>query len=663
MSLVTNNYKNLQKFTPAKVHHGLDAAANALLGKIFRHHPRMWSLRSRALAIHRSSKSLSDYSQETFSLQLTTLRERFRLNSKQDKSSIDQALSAICEASARSLGLRPYPVQIMGALAMYQGYLIEMATGEGKTLTACLPAILTGWTGHPCHIVTVNDYLAARDCRTMAPIYELCGLNAGCVTSDMQPEERRNNYKCSVTYVTSKEILADYLRDRLKLEGKDNSCRVLLDRFKNPALKCSEEPVMRGLHTAIVDEADSVLIDEAVTPLIISRPAQNDILREVIPLIHDFVSDLCPGKDYIINNKYKHILLTKKCWQKLEKSNQDIPGFWSGPSRREELIKQAISAREFYHLDDHYVLQEGKVVIVDEYTGRLMPNRSWSNGLHQMIEAKEGLELSEPTETLARLSFQRFFRFFHKLCGMSGTAQEAADEFWQIFKLPIISIPTHKPCMRKEYQDIFFASPELKWQAILEEIVAVHNSGRPVLVGTRSVEASESLAAQLAEKGIDCQVLNAVRHEMEARIVARAGEPSRITIATNMAGRGTDIKLGPGVAELGGLHVIATERHETRRVDRQLFGRCARQGDAGSSRAFVGLEDEVIRRFATRITRRTLYAALAAGLPGTVKIGKALCALAQKSAQQQAAQRRKAVLKNDLWFEKALSFSGKKHST
>ena len=662
MSLVTRDYKSLQKFNPDPVPKGLDAAANTIIGGFYRHNPKVWLLHSRALNIHRISEQLRNYSYPDFVKHINELRDKFRQKPEQKKEVVDQALGAISEAAERTLGLRPYPVQIMGALAMYQGYLIEMATGEGKTLTACLPAVLAGWSRRPCQVITVNDYLASRDAQSMAPLYKFCSLNVGCVLSEMQPEERRENYKQGVVYVTSKEILADYLRDRLKLEGRDKSCRLLLERLKSPALSCGQELVMRGLHTAIVDEADSVLIDEAVTPLIISMPTKNEIVKEVIPCIQKVAQNLAKGTDYSTDEKYKQIHLTSKGQQKIEGCKQDIPGIWRGTARCEELVQQSLSAREFYHCEQQYVIQEGKVVIVDEFTGRLMPSRSWSHGLHQMIEAKEGLEFSDPTETLARLSFQRFFRLFYKLSGMTGTAREAAGEFWQIFSLPTVFIPTNKPCIRKEYADKFFKSTQHKWQAILKEIEQVHQSGRPILVGTRSVDASEYLARKLAEKGLDCQVLNAVRHEQEAGIVARAGEYGRITIATNMAGRGTDIKLGTGVAKLGGLHVIATGRHESQRIDRQLFGRCARQGDAGSSRAFVSLEDEVVRRFLPQSVRKSLAGAITSQLPGSRVTAKKAYQLAQKSAQRQAAQRRKLVLRNDLWFEKALSFSGKKSS-
>jgi preprotein translocase subunit SecA len=322
------------------------------------------------------------------------------------------------------------------------------------------------------------------------------------------------------------------------------------------------------------------------------------------------------------------------------------------------LVQQALTAREFYHRDKQYVLEEDQVVIVDEFTGRLMPNRTWRHGLHQAVEAKEGLEVTNPSETLARLSFQRFFRFFRKLSGMTGTAREAAPEFWHIYGLPVLSIPTNRPCIREEIPDAVFPDGERKWQAIAEEVVRWNQTGRPVLVGTRSVKASEKLAAMLESRGLEFNLLNAIRHREEARIVAAAGQQGKITIATNMAGRGTDIKLGRGVAELGGLHVIATERHESGRIDRQLFGRCARQGDPGTAQAFMSAEDELIQRFVPAPMRNRLVSTIENQRVGSQRLAKTALSYAQRAAQRLAFRQRKNVLQMDTWLEEALSFTG-----
>ena len=343
----------------------------------------------------------------------------------------------LVEAADRKLGLRPYPVQVMGAMALYHGYLTEMATGEGKSLTACLPAVLAAWTGRPCHLVTVNDYLANRDAVEMRPFYAFCGVSVGSILGEMDPRLRRSNYDNGVVYTTLKELVADFLRDRLILGTMSHPYRRLLRQVLDPRFRDSEGLVLKGLDTAIVDEADSVLIDEAVTPLIISRMEENEPLVDACTRAHRIAADLHPTEDYRVDHKYKEIRFTKAGRSKLEARAQRLPGIWRGPARREELVQQSLTAREFYRKDKQYVVQDDKVVIVDEFTGRLMPNRTWRHGLHQAVEANEGIAVSNPSETLARLSFQRFFRFFRKLSGMTGTAREAAGEFWHIYRLPV----------------------------------------------------------------------------------------------------------------------------------------------------------------------------------------------------------------------------------
>jgi len=563
------------------------------------------------------------------------------------------------EAADRTLGLRPFPVQVAGALALHRGFLAEMATGEGKSLTACLPAILAAWTGRPCHIVTVNDYLAHRDSVEMHPFYHLCGVSVGCITGPMRPQERQENYAKGVVYTTSKEIVADFLRDRLIMGDFQHPSRRMIRGILNPGRRQAEGLVMRGLDTAIVDEADSVLVDEAVTPLIISRAQENKPFAHACELAHRIAGEFEPDKDYTRDIRYKEINFTKEALQRMEQMADHLPGIWRSPARREEILTQALTAREFYRLDEQYVIQEGKVVIVDEFTGRLMPNRTWRQGLHQAVEAKEGLDLSHPSETLARLSFQQFFRLFRRLSGMTGTASEAGGEFWHIYRLPVVQIPTNRPCIRRLSPDRVFARAEDKWKAILQEIVAVNRTGRPVLVGTRSIAKSERLARMLTGEGLSFNLLNAIYHEREAAIVKEAGEEGGITIATNMAGRGTDIKLGRTIAERGGLHVMATERHESGRIDRQLFGRCARQGDPGSAQAFMSIEDELIERFIPSIVRKNLAWAIEKKSPGAHLLAGRAVIMAQNAAQRLAFKQRKNVLMMDTWLEEALSFSGR----
>jgi preprotein translocase subunit SecA len=362
--------------------------------------------------------------------------------------------------------------------------------------------------------------------------------------------------------------------------------------------------------------------------------------------------------DYTVNQRYREVDLTSAGHDKLAHRCASLTGIWRGSDRRLELVRQALLAREFYHSGKQYVIDNGKIVIVDEFTGRPMPQRSWRQGIHQAIEAKEKVTVTDPAETIARLSFQRYFRLYHHLSGMTGTAREAAGEFWHIYKLAVITIPTNKPCIRTQWPDRIFAEETAKWNAVVAETERIHALGRPILIGTRSVAASERLATMLTERGLFHCLLNAVRHQEEAAIVANAGYRAQITIATNMAGRGTDIKLSHGVPELGGLHVIATERHESGRVDRQLFGRSARQGDPGSAQAFVSAEDELVRRYVPKPIQLNLQKALAYSLPGRQTVGETAFNLAQRKAQRLAFRQRKSVLRMDDWLEEALSFTG-----
>jgi preprotein translocase subunit SecA len=656
--LPTQDYRRTHIVIPEKLYQGMDAVLHGIAGW-YRRRPNLGPFLEREAArISEMARGLVLLSDRRLRDRLANIQTQFRRQAKGYENVLPEALACMVEVARRTLGLLPYPVQVMGASALYRGYLAEMATGEGKSLTACLPSVLAAWTGRPFHFITVNDYLASRDAVEMGPFYAYCGVSVGCVTGEMDPRERRINYDRGVVYTTLKELVADLLRDRLIFGALHHPSRRLLRQLLQPQVRNLAGVVLRGLDTAIVDEADSVLIDEAVTPLIISRAEKNTTLVEACMAAHGMAASLNAGIDYLADRKYKEITLTKEGIRKAEEYAEQLQGIWRGPARREELVRQALTAREFYKRDQQYVIKDGKVAIVDEFTGRLMPNRTWRHGLHQAVEAKEGLDINDPSETLARLSFQRFFRFFRKLSGMTGTAREATAEFWHIYKLPVLNIPTNRPCIRKMLPDSVFSSEVDKWEAIVREIERWRQTGRPVLVGTRSVRASERLAEMLQARGYEFNLLNAVRHKEEARIVAAAGEQNRITISTNMAGRGTDIKLGRGVAEMGGLHVIATERHESGRIDRQLFGRCARQGDPGSSQAFMSAEDELIQRFVPAPMRNRLAAALRGRAPGAHLLAKTALILAQRAAQRLAYRQRKNVLKMDTWLEEALSFTG-----
>jgi len=654
----TQHYRRMHHRKPAPLLKGLDAVVHGFTGTYRRRSRVLTDLQKLAESVDQDSKRWGILTDDALHRELMRFRATFRRHAGAPSDHVlVEALGAIREAAHRKLGLNPFLVQLTGALALYRGYLAEMATGEGKTLTAGLTAVIHGWTTRPCHIITVNDYLVERDANWIRPLYTFCGVRVGFVTAPMEPVARKKGYAADVTYVTSKELLADFLRDRLRLGQLTDAPRRLLRELTNSRVNGDPGLLMRGLHTAIVDEADSVLIDEAVTPLIISSPRKNDSLCDAVRTAQSIATDLVSGRDYQLNQRYREAELTKSGQERVAAVCSKLPGLWRGRERRDEILKQALVAREFFRDGQQYVIQEGRIVIVDESTGRQMPQRTWRQGLHQAIEAKEGLTISDPSETAARLSFQRFFRCFQQLSGMTGTAREAAGEFWQIYRLPVVIVPTNRPCQRKHPRDRVFSTQKAKWQAVVAEVERLHANGRPILVGTRSVSASEHLADLLSERSLDFRLLNAVRHAEEAAIVAMAGEPGRITIATNMAGRGTDIKLGDGIAALGGLHVLATERHESGRVDRQLFGRAARQGDPGSAQAFVSLEDDLIRRYVPSTVYGWFRGEPSREREKSSALTRTLFAVAQRNAQAHAFKQRKGVLRADTWLDEGLSFA------
>jgi len=658
VTTLAQEYRVSNIAVPEKITDGLDAIVDKAVGFARRRRSVLTELRDEAETIDSLAATYRAMSDGHLRNHLLNCRQTFRRQDRNSEEVIPQALAALREAADRRTGLRPFIVQIMGALALHRGYLAEMGTGEGKTLTAGLAAILAGWTRRPCHIVTVNDYLAERDADWLRPLYDFCCVTVGHITGPMTPADRILGYSQDITYVTSKEITADFLRDRLRLGEMHHPTRRLIRTLLQPRDRAQDRLVMRGLDTAIVDEADSVLIDEAVTPLIISSPVGNAALQEVYQMAWSLASTLDPTTDYRIDVRYREVTLLPTGRKKIEKQSEELPGLWRSSDRQIELIEQALNAREFFQLGKQYVIQNNKVVIVDEFTGRLMPMRKWRHGLHQAIEAKEKVEISALDETLARLSFQRFFRFFRKLSGMTGTAQEAAAEFWHIYRLPVICIPPNKPCQRQELPDRIFPDQESKWNAISDDIVQLHTQKRPILIGTRNISTSEILAEKLTQLGLHFRLLNATHHKEEAQIIAAAGSESKITIATNMAGRGTDIKLGRGVADLGGLHVIATERHESHRIDRQLFGRAARQGDPGSAQSYVSAEDELLRRFTPEPIRKQLEKSIRNKQTGSNQLAGMGFHWAQYVSQRQAFRQRKNTLRMDTWISEALSFTG-----
>ena len=488
---------------------------------------------------------------------------------------LPEAFAVVREASRRILGMRHFDVQMMGGICLHEGKIAEMRTGEGKTLVATLPTYLNALTGKGVHIVTVNDYLAKRDSIEMGRLYNFLGLSVGLVRHDMDFPERKYAYSCDITFGTNNEFGFDYLRDNMVVDMK--------------------QMVQRELNYAIVDEVDSILVDEARTPLIISGPGTKP--TETYVRMAKAVNVLQEGVDYTVDEKAKTVAPADTAIPKIEKA-LGIKNMYD-PENMEmsHCFMAALRAKALMKRDRDYVVKDGEIIIVDEFTGRLMQGRRYSDGLHQAIEAKEGLEVQRESQTLASITFQNYFRMYNKLSGMTGTAKTEEDEFLKIYKLPVIVIPTNRPIARIDHPDVIYKTKRAKYKAVANDVEAIHQKGQPVLIGTTSITQSEELSRILSQRNIPHNVLNAKFHEQEAEIIADAGQKSAVTIATNMAGRGTDIKLGEGVPELGGLFIVGTERHESRRIDNQLRGRAGRQGDPGESRFYLSLEDDLLRLF------------------------------------------------------------------
>jgi preprotein translocase subunit SecA len=502
-------------------------------------------------------------------------RQRLEQGESTD-SLLPEVFATVREVGKRVLSMRHFDVQLVGGVVLHEGKIAEMRTGEGKTLSATLPIVLNALSGRGVHLVTVNDYLAKRDAEWMGAIYRFLGLSVGVIVHGMDDTERQAAYRCEVTYGTNNEFGFDYLRDNMKFRVEDMA--------------------QRELHYAIVDEVDSILIDEARTPLIISGPAEES--TDKYTRINSIVGFLKKEEDYKVDEKARSVMLDEDSGIAKVERLLSVDNLYD-PRNIEILhhVNQALKAHVLFKRDVDYMMKDGQVVIVDEFTGRLMPGRRWSDGLHQAVEAKEGVKIENENQTLATITFQNYFRMFEKLAGMTGTADTEAVEFKQIYDLDVVVIPTNQPMIREDLRDQIYRTEKEKFQAVHEEIRSLHEAGRPVLVGTVSIEKSERLSGILNRHGIPHNVLNAKHHEREAQIIAEAGQPGKVTIATNMAGRGVDIKLGEGVVEVGGLHIIGTERHESRRVDNQLRGRAGRQGDPGSSRFYLSLEDDLLRIF------------------------------------------------------------------
>jgi preprotein translocase subunit SecA len=561
------------------------------------------------------------------------LKERLNKGEALDKI-LPEAFAVVREVAKRVTKMRPFDVQLVGGIVLHQGKIAEMATGEGKTLVATMPAYLNALSGSNVHIVTVNDYLAKRDRYWMGAIYEFLGLKVGLIQHDMNIDERKKAYEAAIVYGTNNEFGFDYLRDNMAIR--------------------LEDVVQKGYHFAIVDEVDSILIDEARTPLIISGPSEES--TKMYEQINRIATRLQEDTDYKLYEKEKTVALIEEGVTHIEGLLQIKNLYDENNMNIQHHIIQALKAQRLFKKDVDYIVKNGEVIIVDEFTGRLMFGRRYSDGLHQAIEAKEGVVIARENQTLATITFQNYFRLYKKLAGMTGTAKTEEEEFIHIYNLPVVVIPPNRRLIRYSYSDIIYKTEREKFKAVIREIVEIHNLGRPILVGTVSIDKSERLSKLLKKENIEHNVLNAKNHEREAEIVAQAGQERRVTISTNMAGRGTDIVLGKGLAELGGLHVIGTERHESRRIDNQLRGRSGRQGDPGSSRFFLSLEDDLMRLFGSDRISGIMEKL---GMQEDVPIEHPLITKSIESAQKKVEGRNFEIRKQLLDFDNEMEYQRK----
>ncbi len=589
------------------------------------------AMQSKVLEIASFESDLQKLSDEQLAQKTVEFRDRLAAGVDLDDL-MTEAYACVRESSCRFLRtgngtpMRHFDVQMIGGMVLNQGGIAEMVTGEGKTLVATLPTYLNALPALGVHVVTVNDYLAKRDAGWMRPVFEGLGMTVGSIQANMDNPERLDAYGCDITYGTNNEFGFDYLRDNMKIRPEDQ--------------------VQKRRHFALVDEVDSILVDEARTPLIISGPAEKS--GDLYHKADSVVRKLKINEHFEVKEKEQSVFLTEEGIDVAEKlvgvESFYTPGNMNWPHH----LEQALKAHHLHKRDVDYVAKDGEITIVDEFTGRLMDGRRWSDGLHQAVEAKEGLKIKDENQTLATITFQNFFRLYGKLAGMTGTAMTEADEFREIYGLEVVAIPTNKPIQREDLTDVVYRTKNEKWNALTDEIFEVQNSGRPCLVGTASIEASELLSSRLERRGIKHNVLNAKHHQREAEIIAEAGQPGKVTIATNMAGRGTDIVLGEGVREFGGLMVIGSERHESRRIDNQLRGRCGRQGDPGRSLFFLSLEDDLMRIFASERVSGLLKRF---GMDEGIDISHPMVTRAIERAQKKVEERNFEIRKNLLEYD------------
>jgi preprotein translocase subunit SecA len=620
---------------------------------------RVYSQRYIVRRVDNYKQTLQGYSEQELTQTIDELRDQLQRCGLQ-KSLIIQTFAVIREAAGRTLGKRHFDVQLFGGWLMINGMLAEMETGEGKTLTTTLPACTAALAGIPVHVITANDYLAARDAKIMLPLYQRLGLGGGSVVDGMENNQRQINYRQDIVHTTNKQIAFDYLRDRIEMGddlGELSFQYRQIQRQRQP--DNNNQLLLRGLCFALVDEADSVLIDEAKTPLIITKTLPNEVSSDSYSDALYLVSTLFIDKDYTVNYKTRSIELTLEGEENLADLILNLPEHWRNKRKREMLVKQALAADLFYKKDKQYVVEDDKVQIIDEATGRIMADRAWEQGLHQMIEAKEGCVISDQREPQARISYQRFFSRYLRLGGASGTISEVSDELKRVYGLNVTRVATNQPSKRKMMAERIYRNDALKQQALLDRIGELYQQKRPVLIGTCSVEESEQVGEWLAQADIPHRVLNAKQDHHEAEIIAQAGQQQAITVATNMAGRGTDIALGDGVAELGGLHVIALSRNDSGRVDRQLYGRCARQGDPGSAEAMLSLQDPSLEQFYSSAMLKLLTKFCPGSKPMPKFIARLILRLPQQRNEKEQSQIRKMLMKQDRQLRRILAFSGK----
>jgi preprotein translocase subunit SecA len=568
-----------------------------------------------------------------------------------------ETFALVREAASRSIGMRHFDVQLMAGWAMARGMLAEMETGEGKTLAATLPACAAALAGTPVHVISANDYLVTRDAEALRPLYSFLGLEVAALReTDRDPRIRQAAYACDVVYVTARGVAFDHLRDRLASGRQGGHLARSVERLA--AGDDSREPLLRGLCLAIVDEADSVLIDDACTPLILSATARRGEGRRVYRQALRLAGALEEGRDFLLQRSTREVKLTDPGRDRLKELSVSQAGIFEGSRLREEWVLRALRSLHLLLRDRDYLVCDGEVQIVDQATGRLAHGRFWEMGLHQLVEVKEGCEPTPERETVARISYQHFFRRYLRLAGATGTAREVARELWSVYGLEALAIPTRRPLKRRICPIRVFAVGEAKWRAVIESVRRNHEAGRPVLVGTWSVGESERLSRWLRQEGLAHQVLNARQDAREAEIVALAGGRGRITVATDMAGRGTDIRLGPEVAALGGLHVIGTRRAEAARIDRQLAGRCGRQGDPGSFELLLSLEDERAGSRPGGWLRHWL-ARRSPGAPLPALLGWALTRMAQRAEERRRARARRALVDSEEALGELLAFAGR----